>query len=111
MKFVSFLINALIAILATVNALAEDITLRVSVQVSSNSPLGNNVVDYKNAVETASKGTLKIDFYDKAQLFLDNQVIEAVRSGAVEMGIAQLGFFAKEVPAVEIFQQPFAFDS
>jgi C4-dicarboxylate-binding protein DctP len=38
-------------------------------------------------------------------------VIGAVRSGAVEMGIAQLGQFARDVPAVEFFQQPFAFDS
>jgi C4-dicarboxylate-binding protein DctP len=111
MKFEFFLISALIVLLGTGGASAEDTILRVSVQVSTNSPLGKNVVAYKHAVETASKGSLKIDIYDKAQLFRDNEVIGAVRSGAVEMGIAQLGQFASEVPAVELFQQPFAFDS
>src|ERR1041384_7016301 len=90
---------------------AEPVKLGVTIQVSTASPLGRNVADYKADVEAASGGRLPLEIFDKAQLFVDFQVPQAVGSGAIEMGMAQIGLYAKEVPAVEIFQQPFLFDS
>lgn len=40
---------------------AQPITLRLTMQVSTNNPLGRNVMDYKQAVETAAGGTLPLD--------------------------------------------------
>ena len=111
MKFASILLCLLTLMASADQVAAQPTTLRLTMQVSTNNPLGRNVMDYKQAVETAAGGTLALDVRDKAQLFLDNQVPEAVGSGAVEMGIAQLGFYAGWEPSVELFQQPFLFDS
>ncbi len=111
MKLASILISIFFTLIGSPGVKAEEVKLRVTMQVSASNPLGKNVMDYKQAIEAASGGTVTLQIFDKGQLVVDNQVPYAVGSGSVEMGIAQLGFFAKEVPGVEIFQQPFLFDS
>lgn len=111
MKLTKFLLIALIGLAAPASAGAPEVKLRLTVQVSTASPLGANVVDYKNALAAASNGAIAIDVFDKAQLYVDFKVPGAVGSGEIEMGVAQIGLYAKDVPAVEIFQQPFIFDS
>jgi C4-dicarboxylate-binding protein DctP len=102
-----------VALLATAEAQAqpEPVTFRVAMRSSITSPNGRNLVDYKTAVEHASGGALLFDIRDKGQLYADNQVPEAIRSGALEMAIVQVGLYAKDIPEVEIFQQPFLFDT
>ena len=90
---------------------AETMTFRLAMRSSITSPNGQNLVVYKNAVESATRGAISIDIRDKGQLYDDTQVPEAVRSGELEMAIIQVGLYAKQIPEVEIFQQPFLFDS
>ena len=86
-------------------------TLRVTLQLPLKHHLGQNMVDFKNEVEKATNGEVKIEIYPSAQLYKDKEVPQAVSSGAVEMGIASLTRFAGTVPAVDIFYVPFMFDS
>jgi C4-dicarboxylate-binding protein DctP len=111
MKFAHLLFAAALVMAGAQAASAEPVKLGVTIQVSTVSPLGKNVADYKSAIEAASGGSLALEVFDKAQRFVDFQVPQAVGSGAIEMGMAQIGLYAKDVPAVEIFQQPFLFDS
>lgn len=111
MKVAHWLFGAALLVTGGSGLNAEPVKLGVTIQVSTVSPLGRNVADYKAAVEAASRGGLTLEIFDKAQRFVDFQVPQAVGSGAIEMGMAQLGLYAKDVPAVEIFQQPFLFDS
>ncbi len=111
MKVAQSLFAALLCAGLVSGASAQELKLRLTVQTSTASPLGANVVDYKNAVAEASKGAVAIEVFDKAQLFVDFKVPGAVGSGEIDMGVAQVGLYAADVPAVEIFQQPFLFDS
>jgi C4-dicarboxylate-binding protein DctP len=86
-------------------------TLRISLQLPLKHHLGQNLLAFKEQVETASKGDLKIEIYPSAQLYKDKEVPKAVSSGAIEMGVASLARFVGTVPAVDVFYVPFMFPS
>jgi TRAP-type C4-dicarboxylate transport system substrate-binding protein len=37
----------------------------------------------------------------------DNKIVDAVASGAIEMGVAGFHYLAAKIPAIDIVQQPF----
>lgn len=111
MNFAKFLLIAVLGMTTSATAADPEVKLRLTVQVSTASPLGANVVDYSHAVAAASGDAIAVQVFDKAQLYVDFKVPGAVGSGEIEMGVAQIGLFAKDVPEVEIFQQPFIFDN
>lgn len=86
-------------------------TLRISLQLPLKSHLGQNLVLFKDEIEKTSKGDIKVEIYDSAQLYKDKEVPQAVGSGAIEMGVASITRFAGTIPAVDIFYVPFMFNS
>lgn len=92
-------------------ALAADTTLRISLQLPLKSHLGQNLVMFKEEVESKSNGDIKVEIYDSAQLYKDKEVPQAVGSGSIEMGVASLTRYVGDIPAVDIFYQPFLFDT
>jgi C4-dicarboxylate-binding protein DctP len=95
----------------THNAVAADLTLRISLQLPMKSHLGQNLLMFKNEVEEKSNGDIEVEIYDSAQLYKDKEVPAAVGSGAIEMGVASLTRYVGDVPAVDVFYQPFLLDS
>ncbi|WP_430474819.1 TRAP transporter substrate-binding protein DctP [Thalassospira lucentensis] len=90
---------------------AADLTLRISLQLPLKSHLGQNLLMFKQEVEEKSNGDIEVQIYDSAQLYKDKEVPAAVGSGSIEMGVASLTRYVGDVPAVDIFYQPFVFDS
>ena len=90
---------------------AAETTLRITLQLPLKAHLGQNLLLFKQEVETASKGEIKVEIYDSAQLYKDKEVPQAVGSGAIEMGTASITRFAGTIPAVDLFYVPFLFDS
>ncbi|MEP4030196.1 TRAP transporter substrate-binding protein DctP [Roseibium polysiphoniae] len=101
----------LMAGIASTSALAADTTLRISLQLPLTSHLGQNLSLFKEEVEATSNGEIKVEIYDSAQLYKDKEVPAAVGSGAIEMGVASLTRYVGDIPAVDIFYQPFLFDT
>ncbi|TDX33242.1 TRAP transporter substrate-binding protein DctP [Rhodovulum visakhapatnamense] len=94
----------------TGQALAEK-TLRATVQVSVDHPIGANVVTFKEALEELSGGEIEVEIYDSAQLFKGSEVPKAVASGAIDMGVVLADEYSGTVPAAGIFSEPFLFPS
>jgi C4-dicarboxylate-binding protein DctP len=94
--------------LSSTPALAER-NLRLTFQISINHELGKNLSFFKEQVETQSKGALKIQLFDNAQLFKGEQVPQAVASGAIDMGMVFIDEFAGTVPLTGIFSVAFLF--
>lgn len=112
MKMRRFALKALIAsgILAGTFAAAHaDRTLRLSVQVGTNHPVGANTVLFKNEVERISDGAIRVEIYDNAQLFKGSEVPQAVSSGAIDMGVVLSDEYAGTIPAAGIFNVAFMF--
>ncbi|MCT7378027.1 TRAP transporter substrate-binding protein DctP [Chelativorans salis] len=86
-----------------------DTTLRITLQLPTASHLGQNLLMFKEEVEANSD--VKIEIYDSAQLYRDNEVPEAVGSGEIEMGVASLTRYVSEIPAVDLFYMPFVLNT
>jgi len=108
--FALLLLAALLSGLTAMNAHAEDVLLRVSLQDSLSNPLNQGLVDFKNSVEARTKGAITVNIFDKSEFYNDYQVPNAVGSGAIEMGLAPLGQYENDVPAAGVFLQPFLFN-
>lgn len=98
------------SLLATTDAFAER-TLRLSLQVNTKHPVGANIVYFKEQVEKASNGELKIEVYDSAQLYKGSEIPQAVGSGAIDMGLVLISEYAGTIPAVGLFSVAFMFPS
>ncbi|MGG7565182.1 TRAP transporter substrate-binding protein DctP [Rhodovulum sp. DZ06] len=92
-------------------AQAADTTMRISLQLPLKSHLGQNLAMFKEEVEKTSGGAVEVQIYDSAQLYKDKEVPQAVGSGAIEAGVASLTRYVGDIPAVDIFYQPFLFDT
>ena len=100
----------LIAGISSDSAAQEVRKLRVTLQLPITNHLGKNLKMFEEIVERETEGRIDVEIFDKAQLYRDNEVIEAVSSGKIEMGTVALNQFNKHVPAVDIFGQPFMFN-
>jgi C4-dicarboxylate-binding protein DctP len=110
-KLIGAALAAALGTLMTGTAMAADVTLRISLQLPLKSHLGQNLVMFEEEVEKSSGGAIEVEIYDSAQLYKDKEVPAAVGSGALEMGVASLTRYVGDVPAVDIFYQPFLFDT
>lgn len=97
-----------VAVASVAPAQAER-TLRLSLQVAVNHPLGQNIEYFKEVVEEESGGDLKIEIYDSAQLFKGSEIPKAVASGSVDIGLVLIDEFAGTVPIAGIFGVAFMF--
>jgi C4-dicarboxylate-binding protein DctP len=87
---------------------AQEVKLKASLQNAITHPLvGVSIARLKEEVERRSDKTLILEIFDKGQLFTDPQVVDAVSSGAVEIGITSSQMFVRRAPAVAILDLPF----
>ena len=107
--FVTGLLLASTAIVATTSAAMAERTLRATVQVAVNHPIGANVVTFKEKLEEISGGEMSVEIYDSAQLFKGSEVPKAVASGAIDMGVVLADEYSGTLPAAGIFSVPFLF--
>jgi C4-dicarboxylate-binding protein DctP len=91
-------------------AQAAEIRLRLSVQQSASGPIGQNVIGFKNEVETATGGAVMVDVTSGGHLVPSHEVPEAVSRGTIEMGVAPLTQYAAANLAASLFLQPFLFN-
>ena len=110
-KVIVLLSTALLGISLSGHSMAADVTLRISLQLPLKSHLGQNLVLFEKEVEEKSGGSIDVEIYDSATLYKDKEVPAAVGSGSIEMGVASLTRYVGDVPAVDIFYQPFLFDT
>jgi C4-dicarboxylate-binding protein DctP len=92
-------------------AAAQQTKLRVTLQLPiTDALLGKSLARFEEDVEKSSKGAVAVEIFDKGKLYIDDQTVAAVESGAIEMGVAGLNQFAKRIPAIDIMEQPFLFN-
>ena len=96
--------------LAPVPVGADQVKLRITLQLPITNHLGVNLTRFKEEVEGTTGGAIAVEIVDRARLYKDNEALAAVSSGAIEMGTVGLSQFHKKVPALEVFAQPFLFN-
>ena len=89
----------------------QPVKLRATIQVALTERLwGVALGRFKEEIEKRSEKTLSLEVFDKGKLYIDDAVVDAVASGAIEMGVAGLYQLAKKVPAIDMMEQPFLFN-
>jgi C4-dicarboxylate-binding protein DctP len=90
---------------------AQDVKLRATIQVAITERLwGVALGRFKEEIEKRSDKTVSIEVFDKGKRYIDDEVVDAVSSGAIEIGVAGLYQLAKKIPAIDIMEQPFLFN-
>ncbi len=106
-KLIKILMISFTSLFFTANTFAADVTMRISLQLPMKSHLGQNLLLFKKEVESRSNGEINVEIYDSAQLYKDKEVPAAVGSGSIESGVASLTRYVGDIPAVDLFYQPF----
>ncbi len=83
--------------------------IRFSHVVSENTPKGWGAMELARRVNKALKGKVRMEVYPNGTLFNDNQAIEAVAMGSLEMAAPSTAKFKGFVPGLQLFDIPFLF--
>ncbi len=88
-----------------------EITLRFSHVVAEETPKGLAVNRFKVLVEQRSSGRIGVQVYPNAQLYGDDDEMQALQMGAVDLVAPSLSKFGRiGLPEFEMFGLPFLFD-
>ncbi|MCB1877858.1 MAG: TRAP transporter substrate-binding protein [Chromatiales bacterium] len=88
---------------------AKPILLKFSHVVAENTPKGKMAIRFKELVEKRLAGRVKVEVYPNSQLFGDNNVLEAMLLGDVQLAAPALSKFENYSPALQLFDLPFLF--
>src|ERR1019366_4828723 len=90
----------------------QPINIKFSHVVAENTPKGKGALKFKELAEKATGGKVKVEVYPNSQLYKDQEEMEALQIGAVQMLAPSVSKFgplgAKEF---EVFDVPYLFDS
>ena len=89
---------------------APGVLVRFSHVVAPDTPKGQMALRFKELVELRAAGRIRVEVYPDSQLYGDDDEMEALRLGAVELlapSLSKLGNFG--VPEFEVFDLPFLF--
>lgn len=91
-------------------ARAEDpITIKFSHVVAENTPKGQMANKFRDLVAERLDGKVVVEVYPNSQLFNDNQVLEAMLLGDVQLAAPSLSKFGQYTEKLQIFDLPFLF--
>ena len=82
---------------------------RLSNQFPPNHHVSAGMVIFADKVKEYSKDEMSVKIYDSASLYRDAEIVKAIRSGSVEVGLVPVNKWSGMLPAVDIFDVPFAF--
>jgi tripartite ATP-independent transporter DctP family solute receptor len=78
---------------------------------SFGNPSGASALVFKNLVESGSNGAIKVEIFPNSQLGRDNEVLQQVKSGIIQLGIHSTGGLASMYPLISVLDIPFGFPS
>jgi C4-dicarboxylate-binding protein DctP len=87
------------------------ITLRFSHVVAEETPKGLAALHFKQRVQELSGGRIGVQIFPNAQLYSDNNEMQALQLGAIDLVAPSLSKFGRVgLPEFELFDLPFLFD-
>jgi len=91
--------------------LAQQVKLKVALQVPITELLfGRSLAEFKQEVEALTRNDVAIEIFDGGKPYSDNQILGAVTSGDMDLGVVAFNHFADKIPTISILDQPFLFN-
>lgn len=94
------------AITGAVDAQEKQIKIRYATQLPATHLLTQAEMKMAKAIEERSKGRVKMEVYPAGQLYKAMELLNAVMSGAAEMGTTPGAMFTGPVPTMDVFDIP-----
>jgi C4-dicarboxylate-binding protein DctP len=92
-------------------ASAQQIKLKANLQYPIDNPtFGVGLARLKEEVERLTGNAIVVEIFDRSQLFTSSEMVDAVESGAVDLGMASSQQFFYKVPLAGFLDQPFLFN-
>lgn len=106
------LVSLLVAVAFVASATlasAAPIVIKFSHVVAENTPKGQMANKFKQLVDERLGGKVVVEVFPNSQLFGDNNVLEAMLLGDVQLAAPSLSKFEKYTKSLQIFDLPFLF--
>ena len=86
-------------------------TIKLSHVVTADTPKGKASDKFKKLVEKKSDGKIKVEVYPNSELYGDEDELQALQSGSVQMLAPSSAKFTTIAPQLQVLDLPFIFDS
>jgi C4-dicarboxylate-binding protein DctP len=96
--------------LHTVALADEPVVIKFSHVVAENTPKGQMANKFKELVEEKTGGSVVVEVYPNSQLFGDDNVLEAMQLGDVQMAAPALSKFSRYTDVLALYDLPFLFE-
>src|SRR5207302_4667292 len=113
MKRIAIILGTAIVLALAGPALAQSpIVIKFSHVVAPDTPKGKGSLKFKELAEKYTNGKVVVEVYPNSQLYKDNEELQALQLGAVQMLAPSLAKFGPlGVREFEVFDLPYLFDS
>ncbi len=91
------------------SASAQEFVLRYATQMPLKHHLTQADQRFADIVAKRTNGRVKIEIYPAGQLYKGSAMVNAIRTGALDMGIIYGGAMSGMVPVIDVFDIPFMF--
>lgn len=91
------------------SAAAKPIKIRFSHVVAEQTPKGQAAIMFAKLANERLAGKVEVQVFPNSQLYTDNNVLDALVTGGVEMAAPSTSKFTSWVPELQIFDLPFLF--
>src|SRR5499426_4867808 len=71
----------------------------------------DTMIEFKKEVEAKSGGQIQVELYPSGQLGKIEEVVEMLRSGAIQMHVNSPQYLAKWYPEIQVTSLPYLFDT
>lgn len=85
--------------------------LRFSHVTTEDTPKGRAAREFERVVELASGGRIQVEVFPNSELFGDEDELQAIQSGTVQVLAPASSKFTKIAPELQVLDLPFLFDS
>src|SRR5258707_13643821 len=94
MKKIAVMLGAALSLALATPALAQSpIVIKFSHVVAPNTPKGKGSLKFQELVEKDTNGKVKVEVYPNSQLYKDNEELQALQLGSVQMLAPSLAKF------------------
>src|SRR3954467_15044847 len=113
MRKTAMILGAALSLALAAPALAQSpIVIKFSHVVAPNTPKGKGSLKFQELAEKYTNGKVKVEVYPNSQLYKDNEELQALQLGSVQILAPSLAKFGPlGVKEFEVFDLPYMFDS
>src|ERR1700752_5353942 len=111
MRLITALLGSIVALALTATAHAQaPVVIKFSHVVAPDTPKGKGSLKFKELAENYTNGKVVVEVYPNSQLYKDNEELQALQLGSVQMLAPSLAKFGPlGVREFEVFDLPFLF--